>query len=124
MECEKFVRESAARAMFDSTQCIRIGECPIAERRFHSYIYVCPAGNTVTLIMRRLFELVRVRPFFGFEFIKTIGKCAPARHQRVDLSLLRQHGLSEFLQRALEVREFDLDRFDSCEIIHEEIISA
>jgi hypothetical protein len=77
-----------------------------------------------TLIMRRLFERLRAGRIAGPEFIETISECAAARRQCVDLSLLRQHGVTKFLQRALEVREFDLDRFDSCGIVHKEIISA
>jgi len=34
-----------------------------------------------------------------------------ARRQRIDLSLLQQDGLPEFLQRALEVGQLDFNRF-------------
>jgi hypothetical protein len=82
------------------------------------------AQVAATLIMRRLLERLGVWRVCRPEFIKPIGKCAAAGRKRVDLPLLQQDGLSEFLQGALEVGELYLDGFESCGIIHQEIISA
>jgi hypothetical protein len=109
------------RDAFDSTRCTRVGECPNAERRFY---LIVSRWKQQQLIMRRLLERLRVWGIGRPECINPIGECAPLCCQRVDLSLLRQDGLTELLQRAFEVGEFDLDGFDSCGIIHEEIISA
>jgi hypothetical protein len=74
--------------------------------------------------MRRLFEWRRVRRVCRLEIIESIGQCVAARRQHIDLSLLLDHSLTEFLQRALEVGQFDLESLESCGITHKEIISA
>jgi len=109
--------------MFGSARCTRIDACPIAEQCWCLTTCIALAA-AAALVVRRLSEGLRVWRIGRPECVEPIAECAAARRKRVDLTLLQKYGLTEFLQRALEVGEFDLNCLDSCGIIHSEIISA
>ena len=60
------------------------------------------------LIVRRLLK-ARGACLPAFEHLDLALELAVARRKRIEVALLAHDGLTEFVQRLLQVREFDLD---------------